>query len=60
MEGHAMREREGYVTYAVATANGFAQPYRARIVVQQDKPELPVRGLDAATSEVASPEKPER
>jgi hypothetical protein len=56
-----MREREGYVTCAVATANGFAQPYRARIVVQQDKPESPVRGLDAATlREFASPEKPER
>ena len=38
-----MRERGGYITCAVATANGFAQPYRAKIVVHQDKPES---GLD--------------
>jgi hypothetical protein len=60
-----MRERGGYVTCAVATANGFAQPYRARIVVQQDKPESPVRELDAAalreSLQTAGPaEKPER
>jgi hypothetical protein len=42
-----MRERGGYVTCAVATANGFAQPYRAKIVVHQDKPELSVLDLDA-------------
>jgi hypothetical protein len=51
-EGHggnqAMRERGGYVTCAVATANGFAQPYRARIVVHQDKPESSALDLDAA------------
>ena len=35
-----MRERGGYVTCAVATANGFAQPYRAKIVIHQDKPEI--------------------
>jgi len=33
----------GYITCVVATANGFAQPYRAKIVVHQDKPES---GLD--------------
>jgi hypothetical protein len=38
-----MRERGGYITCAVATANGFAQPYRTKIVVHQDKPES---GLD--------------
>ena len=43
-----MRERGGYVTCAVATANGFAQTYRARIVVHQDKPESSVMDLDAA------------
>jgi hypothetical protein len=43
-----MRERGGYVTCAVATANGFAQPYRARIVVHQDKPESSALDLDAA------------
>ena len=42
-----MRERGGYVTCAVATANGFAQPYRAKIVVRQDKPELSGLDLDA-------------
>ena len=43
-----MRERGGYVTCAVATANGFAQPYRAKIVIHQDKPESSVLDLDAA------------
>jgi hypothetical protein len=43
-----MRERGGYVTCAVATANGFAQPYRAKIIVHQDKPESSVLDLDAA------------
>ena len=43
-----MREREGYVTCAVATADGFAQTYRAKIVVHQDKPESSVMDLDAA------------
>ena len=38
-----MRQRGGYITCVVATANGFAQPYRAKIVVHQDKPES---GLD--------------
>jgi hypothetical protein len=47
-EGHAMRERGGYITCAVATANGFAQPYRAKIVVHQDKPESSVVDLDVA------------
>ena len=42
-----MRERGGYVTCAVATANGFAQSYRAKIVVRQDKPELSALDLDA-------------
>jgi hypothetical protein len=46
-EGNAMRERGGYITCAVATANGFAQPYRAKIVVHQDKPESSVLDLDA-------------
>jgi hypothetical protein len=35
-----MRERGGYVTCAVATANGFAQPYRAKILIHQDKPSM--------------------
>jgi hypothetical protein len=35
------------ITCAVATANGFAQPYRAKIVVHQDKPESSVLDLDA-------------
>jgi hypothetical protein len=43
-----MRERGGYVTCGVATANGFAQPYRAKIIVHQDKPESSVLDLDAA------------
>jgi hypothetical protein len=43
-----MRERGGYVTCAVATANGFAQPYRAKIVIHQDKPEPSMLDLDAA------------
>jgi hypothetical protein len=43
-----MRERGGYITCAVATANGFAQPYRAKIVIHQDKPESSVLDLDAA------------
>ena len=43
-----MREREGYVRCAVATANGFAQTYRAKIVAHQDKPESSVMDLDAA------------
>jgi hypothetical protein len=47
-EGHAMRERGGYITCAVATANGFAQPYRAKIAIHQDKPESSVLDLDAA------------
>ena len=48
-EGNAIREREGYVTCAVATANGFAQTYRAKIVAHQDKPESSsVMDLDAA------------
>ena len=34
-------------TCAAATANGFAQPYRAKIVVHQDKPESSVLDLDA-------------
>jgi hypothetical protein len=46
-----MRERGGYITCAitcaVATANGFAQPYRPKIVVHQDKPESSVLDLDA-------------
>ena len=47
--GNAMREREGYVTCAVATANGFAQTYRAKIVAHQDKSESSsVMDLDAA------------
>jgi len=43
-----MRERGGYVTCAVATANGFAQPYRAKIVIHQDKPEPSMLDLDSA------------
>jgi hypothetical protein len=58
-----MRERGGYVTCAVATANGFAQSYRAKIVVHQDKPESSVLDLDAAESLAARlrglPEKPD-
>jgi hypothetical protein len=44
-----MRERGGYVTCAVATANGFAQTYRyrAKIAVHQGKPELSVLDFDA-------------
>jgi hypothetical protein len=48
MEDQTMRERQGYITCAVATANGFAMPYRAKLVVHQDKPESTVRDLDAA------------
>ena len=44
-----MRERGGYVICAsVATANGFAQPYRAKIVIHQDKPEPSMLDLDSA------------
>jgi hypothetical protein len=43
-----MRERGGYVTSAIATANGFAQPYRAKIVIHQDKPEPSMLDLDSA------------
>jgi hypothetical protein len=43
-----MRERGGYIRCAVATANGFAQPYRAKIVAHQDKPKSSVLDLDAA------------
>ncbi len=43
-----MRERGGYVTCAVATANGFAQPYRAKIVIHQDKPKPSMLDLDSA------------
>jgi hypothetical protein len=42
-----MRERGGYITCAVATANGFAQPYRAKIIVHQDAPQLSALHLDA-------------
>jgi hypothetical protein len=48
MEDQAMRERQGYMTCAVATANGFAMPYRAKVAVHQNKPESDVRDLDAA------------
>jgi len=41
-----MRELGGYVT--CATANGFAQPYRAKIVIHQDKPEPSMLDLDSA------------
>jgi hypothetical protein len=51
MEEQTMRERQGYNTCAVATANGFAMPYRARLVVHQDKPESDVRDLDTALRE---------
>ena len=67
MGGHDMRERGGYVTLAVATANGFAQPYRAKVVVHRDKPELSALDLDAAALRESLvyrlrglPEKPER
>jgi hypothetical protein len=43
-----MREHRGYITCAVATGNGFAMPYRAKLVVHQDKRESAVRDLDAA------------
>jgi hypothetical protein len=43
-----MRERGGYVICAVSTANGFAQPYRAKIVIHQDKPEPSMLDLDSA------------
>ena len=43
-----MRERGGYVRCAVATANGFAQPYRAKIVIHQNKPEPSNLDLDSA------------
>jgi hypothetical protein len=43
-----MKERGGYVTFAVATANGFAQPYRAEIIIHQDKPEPSMLDLDSA------------
>jgi hypothetical protein len=62
-----MRERGGYVTMAVATANGFAQPYRAKVIVHQDKPESSMLDLDAAALRKSLvyrlrdlPEKPER
>jgi len=62
-----MRERGGYVTLAVATGNGFAQPCRAKVVVHQDKPELAALDLDAAALRESLvyrlrglPEKPER
>jgi hypothetical protein len=42
-----MRERGGYIACAVATANGFAQPYRAKIVVHQDKADPSVLDFDA-------------
>ena len=42
-----MSERGGCVTCAVATANGFAQPYRAKIVIHQDKPEPSMLDLDS-------------
>jgi len=52
---------------AVATANGFAQPYRAKVVVHRDKHELSAPDLDAATLRESPvyrlrglPEKPER
>jgi hypothetical protein len=48
MEDQTMRDHRGYINCAVATANGFAMPYRARLVVPQDKPESAVTDLDAA------------
>jgi hypothetical protein len=45
MEDQTMREHRGYINCAVA---GFAMPYRARLVVPQDKPESAVTDLDAA------------
>jgi hypothetical protein len=48
MEDQTMREHRGYITGAVATGNGFAMPYRAKLAVHQDKPESAVRDLDAA------------
>jgi hypothetical protein len=42
-----MRERGGYITCAVATANGFAQPYRAKIIVHQDAAQPSALHLDA-------------
>lgn len=45
-----MRDDNGYITCAVATANGFAMPYRARPVSQPDdiKPPKKDRALPAA------------
>ena len=45
-----MRERGGYITCAVATANGFAQPYRAKIIVHQDAPQLSALDAEALRS----------
>ncbi|HEX2447742.1 MAG TPA: hypothetical protein VHK26_06100 [Methyloceanibacter sp.] len=35
-----MREQRGYITCAVATANGFAMPYRARPVSEPEEVKL--------------------
>jgi len=51
MEDQTMREHRGYITCAVATANGFAMPYRAKLVVHQDGPESVVRDVDTVLRE---------
>lgn len=43
-----MREQRNYIICAVATANGFAMPYRARPASQADKDER--AGKDSATA----------
>ena len=43
-----MREHRDYITCAVATANGFAMPYRARPAPQADEDES--TGKDSASA----------
>ena len=45
--GHGGHFNELPALPSPTTANGFAQPYRAKIVVRQDKPELSGLDLDA-------------
>ena len=55
--GECNEGNEGYVRCAVATANGFAQTYRAKIVVHQDKPESSVMDLEAAALRESLPDR---
>ena len=43
-----MRQRGEYITCAVATASGFGQPYRAKTLIHQEKPEPSMLDLDSA------------